>query len=84
LGHCLFYEFHYYMQHPLEIILPWRGIPGQVLNLPVFRDWPVTVLLLVFSLACTCLQEKLSTFFWILDKVVLVTALGGFLSDRET
>ena len=23
LGHCLFYEFSYYIQNPLEIILPW-------------------------------------------------------------
>ena len=29
LGHCLFYEFEYYMKHPLEIILPWRGKIGE-------------------------------------------------------
>ena len=29
LGHCLFYEFGYYSQHPLEMILPWRGTIGK-------------------------------------------------------
>lgn len=29
LGHCLFYDFHYYSQHPLEIFLPiQRGVDG--------------------------------------------------------
>lgn len=28
LGHCLFYEPDYFLQHPLEIILPWQGTPG--------------------------------------------------------
>lgn len=27
LGHCLFYEFDYYIQHPLEMILPFRKGP---------------------------------------------------------
>lgn len=27
LGHCLFYEPDYYLAHPLEIILPFQGIP---------------------------------------------------------
>ena len=27
LGHCLFYEFDYYMAHPLEIILPVKFLP---------------------------------------------------------
>ncbi|WP_028298129.1 prolipoprotein diacylglyceryl transferase [Olivibacter sitiensis] len=28
LGHCLFYEPQYYLEHPLEIILPFKGFPG--------------------------------------------------------
>ncbi|MES1226178.1 MAG: prolipoprotein diacylglyceryl transferase [Bacteroidota bacterium] len=28
LGHCLFYEPGYFLQHPLEIILPIQPIPG--------------------------------------------------------
>jgi len=27
LGHCLFYEPAYFLSHPLEIILPWQGMP---------------------------------------------------------
>lgn len=29
LGHCFFYEASYYLKHPLEVILPFRDIPGQ-------------------------------------------------------
>lgn len=25
LGHCLFYNFDYYMAHPLEILMVWKG-----------------------------------------------------------
>jgi len=28
LGHCLFYEPGYYLSRPLEIFLPWEGLPG--------------------------------------------------------
>ncbi|MCF0197000.1 MAG: prolipoprotein diacylglyceryl transferase, partial [Bacteroidaceae bacterium] len=28
LGHCLFYEPQYYLSHPLEMVLPFRQIPG--------------------------------------------------------
>lgn len=28
LGHCLFYEFDYYMANPLEMILPIKFLPG--------------------------------------------------------
>ena len=28
LGHCLFYEPGYYLSKPLEIFLPWEGLPG--------------------------------------------------------
>jgi prolipoprotein diacylglyceryl transferase len=27
LGHCLFYEPGYFVAHPLEIMLPWQGMP---------------------------------------------------------
>jgi len=29
LGHCLFYEPEYYLQHPLQMILPFRFIEGE-------------------------------------------------------
>lgn len=29
LGHCIFYEWDYYKDHLLEMILPWRGTIGE-------------------------------------------------------
>lgn len=29
VGHCLFYEPGYFLQHPWEILLPWEGLPWE-------------------------------------------------------
>lgn len=29
LGHCIFYEWDYYKDHLAEMIIPWRGTPGE-------------------------------------------------------
>lgn len=29
LGHCLFYEPSYYLSHPIEMLLPFRNVPGK-------------------------------------------------------
>ena len=29
LGHCLFYEPGYYLSHPIEMLLPFRNVPGK-------------------------------------------------------
>ena len=29
LGHCLFYEPSYYLSHPVEMLLPFRNVPGK-------------------------------------------------------
>ena len=29
LGHCLFYEPSYYLSHPVEMLLPFRDVPGK-------------------------------------------------------
>ena len=29
LGHCLFYEPGYYLSHPVEMLLPFRNVPGK-------------------------------------------------------
>lgn len=78
LGHCLFYEFDYYSQHPLEIILPWRGEIGKDFEFTGFQGLAshgaaVGILVGLFLFAR---KTKLS-YLWVLDMIVIVTALGG-------
>jgi phosphatidylglycerol:prolipoprotein diacylglycerol transferase len=79
LGHCLFYEFSYYIQHPLEIILPWRGTIGRDFEFTGFQGLAshgaaIGILLGIYLFA----RKTKTSYLWALDKIVMVTALGGF------
>jgi len=67
LGHCLFYEPAYYLSHPLEIFKVWEG--GLASHGAALA---ILVAVYIFSR-----KNKLS-FWWIIDRIVLVTALAGF------
>ena len=80
LGHCLFYEPSHFLSHPAEIFLPWKGVP--------FTDnFEFTgyqglashggALGILLTLILFSRKTKLK-FLWILDRVGIVTALGGF------
>jgi phosphatidylglycerol---prolipoprotein diacylglyceryl transferase len=78
LGHVFFYEFGYYMHHPLEIILPfrisnktfeWTGYQGLASH-----GGAIGVLLAILFYCKKYKQE----FLRIVDKVVIVVALAGF------
>lgn len=78
LGHCLFYEFDYYIRHPLEIILPWRGTIGDDFQFTGFQGLAshgaaigILIGLYLFS------RKTKSAYLWTLDMIVIVTALGG-------
>ena len=78
LGHCLFYEFDYYSQHPLEIILPWRGTVGEDFEFTGFQGLAshgaaIGILIGLFLFA----RKTRSSYLWTMDMVVIVTALGG-------
>ena len=80
LGHCLFYEFDYYMQHPLEIILPWRGTIGEDFEFTGFQGLAshgaaIGILLGIYLFA----RKTKISYLWTLDKIVIVTALAGTL-----
>lgn len=80
LGHCLFYEFDYYMQHPLEIILPWRGTLGEDFEFTGFQGLAshgaaVGILAGIWLFA----RRTKTSYLWALDLIVIVTALGGAL-----
>lgn len=67
LGHCLFYEPSYYLQHPLEILYVWKGglaSHGAAIG--------ILVALLIFS------KRSKKPYLWILDRIVIVVALAGF------
>ncbi|TJZ54922.1 prolipoprotein diacylglyceryl transferase [Sphingobacterium olei] len=77
IGHCLFYEFNYYIQHPLEMILPFRKING---------SWELTGFMGLAShggaigilTALYMYARKTKTdFLWIADKLVLVVPVAG-------
>ncbi len=68
LGHCFFYEPQYYLQHPWKILMIWEGglaSHGAAIG--------IIVTILIFS------YVKKLTFLWVMDRVVIVVALSGFL-----
>jgi phosphatidylglycerol:prolipoprotein diacylglycerol transferase len=78
VGHCLFYEFDYYIQHPLEIILPWRGQIGSNFEFTGFQGLAshgaaIGILLGIYIFA----RKTKSSYLWTMDMVVIVTALAG-------
>jgi len=67
LGHCLFYEPGYYLSNPIEILKIWRGglaSHGAAIG--------ILVALYYYS------RNIRRPYFWILDRIVIVVALGGF------
>ncbi len=70
LGHCFFYRPDYYLHHPLEIIAFWKGFRGLASHGGAIG--------IVISLYIFCRRHPDQPYFWLLDRVVGPTALGGF------
>jgi phosphatidylglycerol---prolipoprotein diacylglyceryl transferase len=67
LGHTLFYEPSYYLSNPIEILMIWRGglaSHGAAIG--------ILVALHYYS------KSVRRPYLWILDRIVIVVALGGF------
>jgi len=67
LGHVLFYEPAFYLSHPMDIIKIWNGglaSHGAAIG--------ILVGLWLFS------RNVKKPYYWTLDRVVIVVALGGF------
>lgn len=77
LGHCLFYEFDYYKDYPLEMILPYTYVNGQF-TLTGFHGLAshggAIGILIGIYLFCRKTKTK---FLWITDRLVIVIALAG-------
>ena len=68
LGHCLFYEPGYYLANPLEILKIWHGGLAS-------HGAAIGILSAIYLYARS---RKGITFFWTVDRVVIVVALSGF------
>jgi phosphatidylglycerol---prolipoprotein diacylglyceryl transferase len=67
LGHCFFYEPEYYMKHPLEILMIWKGglaSHGAAIGI-------------LIAIGFFSVKEK-KNYFWVLDRIAIVVALSGF------
>ncbi len=68
LGHCLFYDPSYYLGHPLEILKVWRGgLSSHGGAIGIF------VALYLYTRS-----RPDQPYLWILDRIAIPTALGGF------
>jgi phosphatidylglycerol---prolipoprotein diacylglyceryl transferase len=77
-GHCIFYEWDYYKNHILEIILPWKGTIGKDFEFVGYQGLAshggaigIVIALLIFSV-----RNKISL-IRILDYMGVVTPLAG-------
>ena len=66
LVHCFFYEPDFYLSHPLEILKVWKGgLASHGTSIGI----PIAIYLYT--------KKKKLNFLWQMDRVVIVTALGG-------
>ena len=78
LGHCIFYDWAYYSQHPLEMILPVRFSPG--LKFTGYQGLASHGAAIGIIAGLWYYSRKVSkkSIFWILDRAVIPIALAGF------
>ncbi len=67
LGHVLFYEPHYYLSHPLEILKIWQGGLAS-------HGAAIGILLALYLYK----RKSDRSYLWIVDRIVIVVALAGF------
>lgn len=78
LGHCLFYDFDYYSQHPLEIFLPIQKGPDGSYHFTGFAGLAshgggigLVIMLLIYA------RKYAIPFMTVLDAIAIVLPLGG-------
>lgn len=68
LGHCFFYNPAYYLANPLEILQVWKGGLAS-------HGAALGILLAIYIFVR---KHKEFSYLWILDRIVITVALGGF------
>ncbi len=78
LGHCLFYDFDYYSQHPLETFLPVQKGPDGSYHFTGFAGLAshgggigLVIMLLIYA------RKYAIPFMTVLDAIAIVLPLGG-------
>lgn len=77
LGHCFFYEWDYYSQHPLEMILPFRISPFRFTGFAGLASHGAAIGIIV-GLWYYSKKVSKKSIFWILDRAVIPVALAAF------
>ncbi len=67
LGHVLFYEPSYYLSNPLKILAIWQGGLAS-------HGAAIGILLAIWLYV----KKTGKSYWWVLDRLVIVVALGGF------
>jgi prolipoprotein diacylglyceryltransferase len=80
LGHCLFYEFDYYSQHPLEMILPWRGTIGKDFRFTGYQGLASHGAAVGILIGMYLFSRKTKLpYLWSLDRLAILVALAAFM-----
>jgi prolipoprotein diacylglyceryl transferase len=74
-GHCIFYEWSYYKDHLLEIVLPWNLETGKFTGYQGLASHGGAIGILL-GLWLYCYKTKVNP-VWILDRLVIVIPLVG-------
>lgn len=68
LGHCLFYEPEFYLKNPIKILMVWQGGLAS-------HGAAIGILIALYLFV----RKQNKKFLWIMDRIVIVVALAGFL-----
>lgn len=79
LGHCLFYDWDYFSQHPLEIFLPFKFGGEEGFRFTGFQGLAshggaIGVILMLWLFSRRVSKKPL---LWIMDRIAVPTALAG-------
>lgn len=68
LGHCLFYNPDYYLSHPLEILMVWKGGLAS-------HGAAIGILTAIYLFVK---KRPKFTYLWVMDRIVITVALAAF------
>lgn len=69
LGHCFFYQPEYFLAHPIEILYVWEGgLASHGAGIGI-----------ILALYLYSRNRAGQSFWWVMDRMVIVVALGGAL-----
>lgn len=77
LGHCIFYDWAYYSEHPLEMIFPFQFNPFKFTGYQGLASHGAAIGIIA-GLWYYSKKVSKKSIFWILDRAVIPIALAGF------